>query len=1086
MEASTLTSANPVQTTITATAGSSVSSALLVGNTFNDTVNIVFNTVTTNRVKEVPKSVLEKHKARQRENFKFIHEGDHRIEHKTLLNSIYTKLHISERQRERARDGEHEIWQIEREFSRQSPHETPISCNDIFKRTGPHEDKGEGNQAKGFRTVLTKGIAGIGKTVSVQKFILNWTEGKASQDVDIMIVMPFRELNLVKGDQNSLLSLIGAFNPELKDLDAAAFEDLNTVFVLDGLDEFRSPLTFTHQLVSDLTATSSVGGLITNLIKGRLLPSSRLWITSRPAAASQIPSQYIGRLTEVHGFNDHQKEEYFKRRIRDQEQADKIISHIMKVRSLRIMCCIPVFCWITATTLKQTLEKGDNSEIPKTLTELYIHFLLTQASMKDQKYDLSGEKDSKKLLEANRGTILRLAELAFKQLMKHNVLFYHEDLVECGLDIAEVSECSGFCTEILKEESVFYQRKVYCFVHLSFQEFLAAFYVFYCYVSKNTQMLKLFLGGFYQDNITLHYLLEMALIKLHNKKNGHLELFLRFLVGISLESNQRLLHGLLTEILSTSESIKATIQFIKKELRNTSVIFGGELPITLFLCLLEMKDHSLLEFLKSEKCYEQELSVAHCSTIAYIIQTSEEVLDELDLKKVCTHEEGQRRLVAAAWNCRKARLSASNLNEESCETLALVLQSENSPLTELDVSNNYLQDSGVRRLSVGLNSSNCKLEILRLAGCNLTSEICDTLLSALQAVNMPLRELDLSNNDLLDSGVKQLLPGLRSPHCSLETLKLALCSISEECCEELASVLQSPNSHLKQLDLSNNDLQDSGVKFISAGLRSPHCRLEILHLSGCMISEDGCSSLASALKSNPSHLRELDLSYNHPGEFGEKMLAASCKLQILNVDHGGKCWMKPGLRKYACELTLDPNTVNPGLSLSEQNRKVTRVGQESAYPDHPARFESVPQVLCKDSMSGRCYWEAEYSGGWKGATVAVAYKGVFRKGDEIESWFRNSGSAWSLSCSVKNCCAWHNTKRSGVPPPPAGCRSRRLGVYLDWPAGVLSFYNVAPDTQMLTHMHTYHTRFTEPLYAGFGVEHHSMSVWLCRLDGRSL
>ncbi|XP_022530156.2 NACHT, LRR and PYD domains-containing protein 12 isoform X1 [Astyanax mexicanus] len=1037
-----------------------------------------------NTVKEVPKSVLQTHKARQRKKFRFLHEGDDKIEHKTFLDTVYTELHITERQCE-SENSDHEIWQIEREFSRRSPNGKPISCNDIFKpihRYGPDErtkDEDEGNQAKVFRTVLTKGIAGIGKTVSVQKFILDWTEGSASQDVDLMIVMPFRELNLVRGHQNSLHSLIGTFNPELKELHPEAFEELKTVFVLDGLDEFRSPLSFTHQSLSDITEPSSVGSLIANLIKGNLLSSSCIWITSRPAAASQIPSQFIGRLTEVHGFSDHQKKEYFKKRIGDQGQADKIVSHIMKVRSLRIMCCIPVFCWITAITLKQTLDECDNSEIPKTLTELYIHFLLTQANIKKQKYDISGEKDSKKLLEANRGTILRLAELAFKQLMKHNVMFYEEDLRECGIDIAQAAEQSGFFTEILKEESVFYQRKVYCFVHLSFQEFLAAFYVFYCHVNKKTEMLNFFQGITYTDNSSLHYLLTVGLLHNFNIKNRHLDLFLRFLVGVSLESNQRLLQGLLMKVHSTSESIKATIQLVKKVLGNTCMIFGGnQVPITLFLCLLEMKDHSLLEFLKSEKCYEQELSVAHCSTIAYIIQTSEEVLDELDLTKVQTKEEGQRRLVAAAWNCRKALLSGCNLNEESCETLAEVLMSEGSSLRELDVSNNYLQDSGVKKLFGGLKSSNCKLQILRLSGCSLTSEICGLLGSALQVENSPLREVDLSNNNLLDSGVKQFLPVLKHPHCKLETLKLALCNISEHCCEDLASVLQSPNSHLKQLDLSNNDLQDSGVKIISAGLQSPQCKLEILKLSGCLITEEGCSSLASALNSNPSKLKELDLSYNNPGEFVGRLSVSI----ILNLDHGGKGWIKPGLRKYACELTMDPNTVNPGLSLSEENRKATTVEVKNESPEHPARFDSVPQLLCTEGLSGRCYWEAEYGGGWKGLIVAVAYEGIGRKGYGNECVFGNNRNSWSIACSMKNCCAYHNGMRNGVPPPPDGSRSRRLGVYLDWPAGVLSFYNISPETLKLTHLHTYRTTFTQPLFAGFSVTQPNMSVSLCQLE----
>uniref|UniRef100_UPI003AADE54A ribonuclease inhibitor-like n=1 Tax=Centroberyx gerrardi TaxID=166262 RepID=UPI003AADE54A len=186
--------------------------------------------------------------------------------------------------------------------------------------------------------------------------------------------------------------------------------------------------------------------------------------------------------------------------------------------------------------------------------------------------------------------------------------------------------------------------------------------------------------------------------------------------------------------------------------------------------------------------------------------------------------------------------------------------------------------------------------------------------------------------------------------------------MSERSCEALASVLSSQSSSLRELDLSNNDLWVSGVKLLSAGLGSPHCKLETLRLSGCLLTEEGCASLASALSSNPSHLRELDLSYNHPRDSGVKLLSAGLedphwRLDTLSVDHGGVQMLKPGLRKYACELTLDPNTANRNLFLSEDNRKVTFVGEEQPYPDHPERFDFCCQLLCRNGLTGRCYWE---------------------------------------------------------------------------------------------------------------------------------
>ncbi|KAL6467335.1 hypothetical protein MHYP_G00251390 [Metynnis hypsauchen] len=213
-----------------------------------------------------------------------------------------------------------------------------------------------------------------------------------------------------------------------------------------------------------------------------------------------------------------------------------------------------------------------------------------------------------------------------------------------------------------------------------------------------------------------------------------------------------------------------------------------------------------------------------------------------------------------------------------------------------------------------------------LAECNLTATSCEKLSSALHLVNSSLKELDLSNNDLQDSGVEQLSAGLKSSHCKLEMLRLSMCNLTTPSCEKLSLALQKANSYLKELDLSNNDLQDSGVELLSAGLTSSHCKLERLRLSGCMVTDEGCSSLASALKSNPFHLRELDLTYNHPGESGVKLLSDLLEdphyaLENLQVDHGGKIRMKPGLKKYVCDLTLDPNTVNSELYLYKSNRK---------------------------------------------------------------------------------------------------------------------------------------------------------------------
>ncbi|KAI4899183.1 hypothetical protein NFI96_019397 [Prochilodus magdalenae] len=629
-------------------------------------------------VEDVLHRVIQKHKASMKNRYESLFEGFKTHQNKTLLNRIYTQLYIIEGESEGVNE-EHEVLQIEKKLWNQHWQDTPINCLDIFKpvqctveemeedniralitEDDRHEERTEDNspQVQKLRSVMTKGIAGIGKTVSVQKFILDWAEGKANQDVDLMFVFQFRELNLIKDHQYSLQGLLCDFHPELKDLDTKTYDECKMVFIFDGLDESRIPLNFLQcEKVTDITKVSSVDLLMTNLIRGELLPSALIWITSRPAAANQIPSQYINRVTEIQGFNDPQKEEYFRKRISDQDQADSVISHIKKTRSLHIMCHIPVFCWISATVLQHIMKQG-HTEIPKTLTAMYSHFLWTQTIMRSEKYEDRGKRIPKGLLGSNRKILLKLAELAFKQLMKGNVMFYEEDLRECGIDVTEASVYSGICTEIFREESVLHQRKVYCFVHLSFQEFLAALYVFHCYVSKNMEELQCLKtrNTKWSDSVLLEELLRGAICTALESDSGNLDLFLRFLLGISLESNQQLLKDLLTQTVSSSESIKKTVQYIKRIIPTKN--HSSEKSINLFLCLTEMNDQSLSrkiqKYLKSDKSSEKKLSTGECLALAYMLVTSEEVLDELNLKNYRTSERGYLRLIPAVSNCRKA------------------------------------------------------------------------------------------------------------------------------------------------------------------------------------------------------------------------------------------------------------------------------------------------------------------------------------------------------------------------------------------------------------------------------------------------
>uniref|UniRef100_A0A8C1HKV8 NACHT, LRR and PYD domains-containing protein 12-like n=1 Tax=Cyprinus carpio carpio TaxID=630221 RepID=A0A8C1HKV8_CYPCA len=1000
-----------VSVDVKAETGATVNAHLLTGNTFTGQVNF-YNSAATGKgsVTVDSKAALhdytEKLKNKLKQDCERILVGNSQTGHQKYLNDIYTDLYVVQNETG-GRVNDHEVRQIELNLKQSNCKDTPIECSNIFKV----------NMGRRNRKVLTMGIAGVGKTVSVSKFILDWAEGKENQDISLIFPLPFRELNLIT-QKLSLMELLHKFCfSSSEQLPSLPEGDGEVMFIFDGLDECRFPLSFKkNDSITSVHEKTTLSNMITSLIKTHLVPSALIWITSRPAAASLIPRDYINQVTEVRGFNDEQKEKYFNKNS-SAEVAGIIIRHIRKIRSLYIMCHIPVFCWISLNVLQPLLDQKGNDKMPTTLTGMYINFLISQQQKMVEKY--CDDPESKDNAMSFDKIILKLGELAFKQLEKGHLIFYKEDLEECGLDVSDGSVFSGLCTQIFHKAVS--TRNVYSFVHLSIQEFLAGLYVFLIYKDEKAnpflQSRKEKVAWKFSKKPLFH-LHKAAINKALQSKNGHLDLFLRFLLGLSLESNQRDLTELLPKLKLKTEKIKYTAEYIRKKIEEENSV---ERTINLFYCLSELKDDYVEEIQKNFRTGNlsvENLSSAQWSALVFVLLISEETQEIFELQKYGRSDETLMRLLPVIKNTKRALLR----------------------------------------------------------NCMLTSQSCESLSSSLQSSNSALRELDLSCNELQDSGVELLSDGLKSPNCQLEILRLPICSLTAQCCKSLSSALLS--SVIGELDLSNNDLQDSGVKLLSDGLKSLHCQLKILRLSGCMVTEEGCGYVSSALSSNPSHLRELDLSYNHPGDSGVKLLSEklddpNCSLDKLNVDHGGEFRITAGLHKYACNLTLDPNTANNHIILSEENKKVTYAEEEQSYPDYAERFDRAPQVLCRESLSGRCYWEVDWSGK---AHISVAYKRISRKGSR-DCMFGLNRNSWSLICIDDKFLASHNNQSLNISVSSHSCK--RVGVYVDVSAGTLSFYSIS-DTNKLTHLHTFNTTFTEPLCAGFRLIVYNSSVSLCQ------
>ncbi|XP_016118969.1 protein NLRC3-like isoform X1 [Sinocyclocheilus grahami] len=597
-----------------------------------------------------------------KKKYECVFEGIAKQGDSTLLKNIYTDLYITQGCSEQV-NTEHEVRQIEVASRRHESQEVQVKCKHLFE--APEQDKQ-------IRTVLTKGVAGIGKSVSVQKFVLDWAEGKENQDISFIFPLPFREMNLKEKENQSLMDLITQFFPETKGLNLTRSNSLKVLFILDGLDECRLPLSFAgNETWSDVWSPASLDVLLTNLIEGNLLPSALIWITTRPAAASKLPPDCIDRLTEIRGFSDAQKEKYFRKRLTDEDLAREIIDHVKQSKSLFIMCHIPVFCWISATVLQnileekrnndlknnqasdvsQTLQESNTEDTPKTLTQMYTHFLRFQIQQSRRKYDGEYTPD----VSWDKGAILSLGKLAFQQLERNNMIFYDTDLEACGIDVYKASVYSGMCTQIFKEETGITVGTMYCFVHLSIQEFIAAVYAHLFLDINKKSVFDNESTEQENKNKTMIDLLKTAVDKALESNSGHLDLFLRFLLGLSLQSNRRLLRGLLTQQDCNDQSNKEIVQYIKQKLEAD---LSPERSINLFYCLNELNDQTLVKEIQTHlskgSLSSADLSPAQWSAVAFVLLTSEEELEEFELQKFKKSDECLIRLSAVIKTSKRA------------------------------------------------------------------------------------------------------------------------------------------------------------------------------------------------------------------------------------------------------------------------------------------------------------------------------------------------------------------------------------------------------------------------------------------------
>ncbi|XP_057687833.1 uncharacterized protein LOC130904278 [Corythoichthys intestinalis] len=876
-----------------------------------------------------------------RSSYSFVPEGNtERWKQQQPLADVYSDLDITYGA-DVSPDKRHEVLQME--TCATAAKESILPC-DIFQSP-------DGKQ-RPIRTLLTVGFAGIGKTFLLQKFVWDWASGNTNQDIHFIFPFTFRELNTDKGKSFTLAELIRRYVCESRHMSEETlneiFANLQTsgkrdyessgikiLFVFDGLDECNFKIDLKNEMKVDMDVTQAcpLEVLLAHLIKRNLLPCARVWITTRPTTAHDIPSNLIDSRTEVKGFSDSQRLEYFRKRFPNEERVTK---HIRKSRTIFIMCHLPIFCWLTATVLQDHLDKENEEELPTTLTDMLSEYALNQ-------FEKSNERQMTEYIHY----VKALAKLAFDHTMSNQQIFFEKQLVESGFDYSQAAKHCGIFTEVLKEVRPLrrnQQGKMFQFVHLTIQEYLAAFYVMMSLFHDNKNVLAdsdLAPESEEEEEVEGDWKItevHRSALQRASECEGNLDLFVRFLFGLSLPCNQELLGELLKVPRDFRQSKSKTVKLIKKTIRRNT----PEKNVNLFYCLNELKDDSLLKHIQEEIGYRSlswiPMTNEMWSALAFFLLTDEETMKSFDLRKYDPSPLALEKLLVVVKASEKSVLFNCDLNKHSCHLLASLLSAP-SNLRQLVLTLNNLSDEGVEILSKGLASPHCLLQVLVLDHCGITARGCVSLAGALKLHPSQLQEMRLSNNELSDEGVEILSKGLASPHCIIKVLELEHCSITKRGCVSLAEALKLNPSHLQELDLSYNNLSDDGVDILSKGLASPHCILQVLNLSNCNITKRGCISLAEALKFNRSHLQELRLSHNDLSDEGVEILSKGlasqhCILQILELS-----WCKitnKGCVSLAEALKLNPSHLQQLIlvcnPLGEEGKRVLMdVQQDPSY-----------------------------------------------------------------------------------------------------------------------------------------------------------
>ncbi|XP_067916232.1 NACHT, LRR and PYD domains-containing protein 3-like [Heterodontus francisci] len=660
-------------------------------------------------------------------------------------------------------------------------------------------------KSKSGSSAAVSGVPGIGKTTMVQKIVYDWATGKIYPNFQFVFSFKYRDLNTINCRIN-LRNLILDQYPYFGNILGELWKNPEgLLFIFDGLDEFKDTIDFgdnrrntePQYMCTDPECWCEVSDIVYSLIQHKLLPGCSVLVTSRPTALHLLEKAEISVWAEILGFVGDERKEYFNKFFEDQTVAAAVFKHVEENEILYTMCYNPSYCWILCLSLGPFFTQRDRKQqqVPKTITQLYSYYI----------YNIL--KNHSREIENFRDVLLKIGEMAFTGVSRKKIVFRNGDLIKYNLQPSQF--LSGFLMELLeRDDSV--QSVVYTFPHLTIQEFVAAL----------TQFLTPNPGDIWK-------LLSDA----HRTKDGSFEIFLRFVAGLSSPQAARPLEEFLRPFLhqTTCQVIDWVKEKVKGEIGNTESETGKRKLLNTLHYLFESQNKALVQdtvgSMHKLTFNRLQLTPIDCAVLSHIIGFCDTI--------------------------KNINLYDCNIQCEGLQRLGPVLHK----FQELSLGSNKLGDSGVKLLSAALRNPDCKIQKLWLERNNLTDSCFEDLSSAL-STKQSLTDLNLSDNKLGDSGVKLPFEALRNPDCKIQGLELERNNLTDSCIEDLSSAL-STNRSLTDLNLSDNKLGDSGVKLLSEALRNPDCKIQGLDLSDVGLTD----SCASALSTNQS-LKYLNLRSN--------------------------------------------------------------------------------------------------------------------------------------------------------------------------------------------------------------------------------